>query len=109
MRYNGEIYEGKHEPIITKKLFDSVSGSDEQENLNRRERDFKPYIYRGFFRCGECGCFITTETQKGHNYLRCTKRKNPCTQKYVREEIITSQIARKKSKKFLCHSIGQNG
>ncbi|PIW96447.1 hypothetical protein COZ83_00750, partial [Candidatus Kaiserbacteria bacterium CG_4_8_14_3_um_filter_50_23] len=32
------------------------------------------------------------ETQKGHNYLRCTKRKNPCSQKYVREEIITSQI-----------------
>ena len=52
----------------------------------------KPYIYRGFFRCGECGCFITTEQQKGHNYLRCTKRKNPCTQKYVREELITSQI-----------------
>jgi hypothetical protein len=49
-------------------------------------------VYRGFFRCGECGCFITTETQKGHNYLRCTKRKNPCEQKYVREEIITSQI-----------------
>ena len=49
-------------------------------------------MYRGFFRCGECGCFITTETQKGHNYLRCTKRKNPCSQKYVREEIITSQI-----------------
>jgi hypothetical protein len=52
----------------------------------------KPYVYRGFFRCGGCGCFITTETQKGHNYLRCTKRKNPCEQKYVREEIITSQI-----------------
>jgi len=53
---------------------------------------FKPFLYRGFFHCGECGCFITTETQKGHNYLRCTKRKNPCEQKYVREEIITSQI-----------------
>ena len=26
------------------------------------------------------------------NYLRCTKRKNPCSQRYVREEIITSQI-----------------
>ncbi|MBI2627729.1 hypothetical protein HYW72_02250 [Candidatus Nomurabacteria bacterium] len=24
--------------------------------------------------------------------MRCTKRKNPCEQKYVREEIITSQI-----------------
>ena len=35
---------------------------------------------------------VTTEEQKGHHYLRCTKRKNPCEQKYVREEIITSQI-----------------
>ncbi|OGG80725.1 hypothetical protein A3A39_00165, partial [Candidatus Kaiserbacteria bacterium RIFCSPLOWO2_01_FULL_54_13] len=91
MRYNGEIHEGKHEPIITKKLFDSV-----QEVMIRKSKPhskgLKPFLYRGFFRCGECGCFITTETQKGHNYLRCTKRKNPCEQKYVREEIITSQI-----------------
>ena len=91
MRYNGEIFEGKHEPIITKKLFDSV-----QEVMSRKSKPhskgLKPYIYRGFFRCGECGCFITTEQQKGHNYLRCTKRKNPCSQKYIREELITSQI-----------------
>jgi site-specific DNA recombinase len=52
----------------------------------------KPYLYRGFFRCGECGCFITTETQKGHNYLRCTKRVIPCTQKYVREDQIAPQV-----------------
>ena len=91
MRYGGEIHEGKHEPIITKKLFDQC-----QEVMMRKSKPkdtgFKTYLYRGFFRCGECGCFITTETQKGHNYLRCTKRKNPCAQKYVREEIITSQI-----------------
>ena len=72
-------------------IFDSV-----QEVMMRKfkpkSRGLKPFLYRGFFRCGECGCFITTETQKGHNYLRCTKRKNPCSQKYVREELITSQI-----------------
>jgi len=91
MRYGGEIYEGKHKSIITKKLFDSV-----QEVMSRKSKPhskgLKPFLYRGFFRCGECGCFITTETQKGHNYLRCTKRKNPCDQRYVREDIITSQI-----------------
>ena len=91
MLYNGEIHEGKHEPIITKKLFDLC-----QEVMMNKSKPkspkLKPYIFRGFFRCGECGCFITTETQKGHNYLRCTKRKNPCEQRYVREEIITSQI-----------------
>jgi hypothetical protein len=49
-------------------------------------------LYRGFFRCGECGCFITTENKKVITIFRCTKRKNPCSQKYVREELITSQI-----------------
>ena len=91
MRYNGEIFEGKHKPIISKKLFDQC-----QEVMMRKSKPhskgLKTYLYRGFFHCGECGCFITTETQKGHNYLHCTKRKNPCSQKYVREEIITSQI-----------------
>jgi DNA invertase Pin-like site-specific DNA recombinase len=91
IRYGGEFYEGKHEPIITKKLFDEV-----QEVMTRKSKpktdELKPYVYRGLLHCGECGCFITTETQKGHNYLRCTKRKGVCSQKYVREEVITSQI-----------------
>src|SRR5574343_172554 len=92
IEYNGEKYDGKHKPNIKKKIFNAV-----QEVMMNKSKPktpkLKPYVYRGFFRCGECGCFITTETQKGHNYLRCTKRKNPCKQKYVREEIITSQIA----------------
>ena len=91
IEYNRELYDGKHEPIITKKLFDSV-----QEVMAKKSKPKTPklklYIFRGFFCCGECGCFITTETQKGHNYLRCTKRKNPCSQKYSREDVITSQI-----------------
>ena len=34
------------------------------------------------------------ETHKGHNYLRCTKRvKIHCSQRYVREENVTDQIA----------------
>ncbi len=106
IEYNGELYDGKHEPIITKKLFDSV-----QEVMMNKSKPkspkLKPYIFRGFFRCGECGCFITTETQKGHNYLRCTKRKNPCSQKYTREEIITSQI-QKEIKKVSLPSIWAN-
>ena len=92
IRYSGEEYEGKHQPIVSKTLFDDV-----QSVIRHRARPTgpkrKPYIYRGLFRCGECGCFITTETQKGHNYLRCTKRvKKDCSQAYVREESISDQI-----------------
>jgi hypothetical protein len=91
IEYNGELYDGKHEPIITKKLFDSVQEVMANKSKPKSPK-LKPFVYRGFFRCGECGCFITTETQKGHNYLRCTKRKNPCSQRYAREDAITSQI-----------------
>lgn len=92
MRYYGEVYEAKHKPIISKALFDKC-----QEMLKNKSKPktktLKPYVYRGAFRCANCGCFITTETQKGRNYLHCTKRKSPCSEPYVREEEVEKQIS----------------
>ena len=93
IRYGGELHEGTHKPIITKKLFDKCQAVMQRKSKSKTPT-LKPYLYRGLFHCGECGCFITTETQKGHNYLRCTKRKNPCTQRYTREEIVQAQITK---------------
>ena len=91
--YRGEHYEGKHEPIITKALFDQCQEVRIRKSQPKVHDRLKPYLYRGIFHCGECGCFVTTETQKGNNYLRCTKRvKKDCTQPYVREEKIAEQI-----------------
>ena len=94
MRFRGELYEGKHKPLITKALFDQC-----QEMLKRKSKPqtkkgktMKPFVYRGAFRCASCGCFITTETQKGHNYLHCTKRKQPCSEPFVREEEVDKQV-----------------
>ncbi len=91
IRYSGELHEGKHEPIVTKNLFDRVQAVMTRKSKPKTPQ-LKPYVYRGVFRCGECGCFITTETQKGHNYLRCTKRVVPCSQRCLREESATQQI-----------------
>ena len=91
MRYYGEIYEAKHKPIISKAVFDKC-----QELLKNKskpkKRGFKPYVYRGIFHCAACGCFITTETQKGHNYLRCTKKKGTCDERFAREEEVDRQV-----------------
>jgi len=73
-KFKGEIYEGVHEPIITKKLFDSV-----QAVLVRRskpwskEKVIKPFL--GLFRCGECDMMITAERQKGQFII--VVRKSP--------------------------------
>ena len=90
--YAGELYEGKHEPIIAKKLFDQVQEVLKQRGKPQRtERIPKPFT--GLFRCGECDMMITAEIQKGHTYYRCSKKGKPCTQKYIREEEINRQLS----------------
>lgn len=52
------------------------------------------FAFRGLIRCGECGCTITAEEQKGHNYYHCTKRRGECSQQgYVREEKLALMIS----------------
>ncbi len=95
MKYNGEIFEGKHEPIISKKLFDKV-----QEILNQRGRPQKikkhNFAFVGLMKC-LCDASITAEIKIKKNgrkyvYYRCTKKKGQCQEKYLREEILTEQI-----------------
>lgn len=96
-KYAGEVHEGTHQPIISKKLFDEV-----QAVLTRRFRWSKlkkpivPKPFSGLLRCRECNSAITAEIQKGHTYYRCTKKNKACrcTQPYIREEALDIEISR---------------
>jgi len=92
MKYRGEIFEGRHEPLISKKLFDKC-----QEVMSKRgkvqESHKNNFAFLGLLKCASCGCSITAERQKGHNYYRCTRKKGHCQEKhYLREEALTEQI-----------------
>ena len=101
IRYNGEIYEGKHEPIITKKLFDKCQGV--MLRRGKPKKSVRYFVLRDLMmRCCECGRMITAETQKGFVYYRCTKRLTNCKQKYVREEVLAAQIRKVIQKVSLC-------
>ena len=93
MKYKNELYQASHKAIISKKLFDKC-----QKVLQNRSRTVKKgqkvYVFRGLLKCGECGCAITSETQKGHIYYRCTKKRVPCSQKYIREELLSEKISK---------------
>ena len=94
--YAGEVHEGKHEPIISKKLFDAVAAV-----LNRRwryspsENKDEPKAFLGLLHCADCGMGVTCEVQKGHTYYRCTKKNKLkwCKQPYIREEDLDKQIS----------------
>ena len=95
-RYRGEVYEGKHEPIITKKLFDDVQAVvNARWRYSPKENIATPKAFMGLLHCGECGGSITAEVQKGHTYYRCTKKNKTgkCSQPYIREENLSLQIS----------------
>jgi DNA invertase Pin-like site-specific DNA recombinase len=90
--FNGELYQGNHKPMISKKLFDKVQ-EILKEKSRPQKRGEKSYAFRNLLKCGECNSAITSETQRGHIYYRCTKKKGPCSQKYIREETLAEQIS----------------
>ena len=92
MKYGGEIFEGKHEPLIPKKLFDKCQEVMAKRGKVQEVRKHN-FAFLGLLKCASCGCSITAEIQKGHNYYRCTKKKGICQEKhYLREEFLTEQI-----------------
>lgn len=91
-KYKSEIYQGNHEPIITKKLFDEVQVVMQSRGRSHKQKRYNYIFTNGFMKCGTCGCSITAEKQKGHIYYRCTKKKGLCDEKYIREEELTKQI-----------------
>jgi site-specific DNA recombinase len=101
-RYADEVYEGKHEPIITKVLYDKA-------NVVLRSRGRTPASkavpspYCGLLRCGECGMGITAEVKEKHQkngnihhytYYRCTRKSKTqkCTESPIRSELLESQL-----------------
>ena len=91
---------GKHEPLVSKELFDRVQAVLGRE---RKPKNLK-FAFRGLAVCGNCCGFITAErhfkTGNGRKrvyvYYRCTGWKNGgavCADSYIREEELILQLA----------------
>ncbi len=94
LKFKDEIYAGRHEAIISEKLFDDVQRAFKKDNkpLYRNDHDF---AFAGLLKCGECGCAITAEIKKGkYVYYHCTGHDKTCSQKktYMREEELEKQF-----------------
>ena len=93
MHYGGMTGKGKHKPLIQRQLWQKV-----QDILHGKARPHPvkhDFTYRGMLRCGECGCAISAQYAKGtYIYYRCCKTKHKkCSQPYIREEALASQLA----------------
>ena len=94
MRWNGEIYDGKHEHLIDKDVFDKV-----QTNLKRKTQNphFRKHnsLLKGKVHCEHCGGLVTWYIQKGNWYGHCSNHGEyrKCQYKTcIRQEVVEEPV-----------------
>ena len=94
IQFKNELYNGKHEPIITKELFDLAQVAFKKDNKPKYQMP-KSFMFANILKCSNCGCQISGEIKKGkYIYYSCSGGKGECEQKhvYIREEDIEKQF-----------------
>lgn len=89
-RSTGQVYQGVHQPLISKALFDRVQ--DVIEGRGTAKIVQHEFLYRRLVRCSVCHKALTGERQRGHVYYRCHAK--GCPTNAIREEWIVQAIDR---------------
>lgn len=97
--YGGKWYDGTHEPLITKELFDEVQ--EQLKTAPKARPGTKEFDFTKMILCGNCGYGITAEEKfkkrrdgslKKYVYYHCSRFDYTCKQPYVREDTLLAQL-----------------
>jgi hypothetical protein len=84
-----ETYEGVHDPLVRKSLFDQVQAVLDGKLSARPEKH--DFLFRRTVRCKSCNYSLIGETQKGHTYYRC--HTSTCQITSLREEAAEGRVS----------------
>ena len=88
--WNDNLFQGKHEPLISKELFDRVQTRLHSKTTPKVQKHL--FLFKGLVKCQTCSGTISFETHKGITYGHCNHYR-PCNDKiWVREDSLESQI-----------------
>ncbi|MEJ8560022.1 recombinase family protein [Yoonia sp. GPGPB17] len=91
MHRTGRTYQGVHEPIISKALFDKVQSL--KGDRHQKKHVVHDHPYRRLLTCGHCNRSLYGEVQKGHVYMRCQTPGCPTTS--IRQDRLEAEIVEK--------------
>ena len=81
-------FQGVHEPIIDKALFDRVQAL--KSNKQIKKETVHNHLYRRLITCGHCTRSLYGELHKGRVYMRCQTR--GCATKSIRQDRLMSEF-----------------
>ncbi|HEY4499491.1 MAG TPA: recombinase family protein, partial [Candidatus Paceibacterota bacterium] len=97
---SGDWYQGKHQPIITKELFDKVQANLQEQYIPKTES--KEFAFTRLIKCGYCESGITADEKfkklkdggvDRHVYYMCTKAKNTdCKNQAINEKDLVEEL-----------------
>ncbi len=104
VRYKGEIFQGRHEPLISKELFDRVQViMDERSERGTRQRRHHHFL-KGMLWCGRChGVEIESrmlmQWSNGnggrYRYFFCRRRQqHECDSRYLEGDVVEAAVER---------------
>jgi len=56
--WNGHLYLGKHQPLVTRELWERVQGVLDGRHAKKNRRVKHDFAFSGLISCGHCGCSI---------------------------------------------------
>jgi site-specific DNA recombinase len=98
--WNGNLIQGRHQPLISVELWERVQGVLDGRNAGKAKRGKHDFAFSGLIACAKCGCSVVGEIKKQrYVYYHCTGyadkcQGNPasCRRSYVREEVLEKQF-----------------
>jgi DNA invertase Pin-like site-specific DNA recombinase len=115
MEHSGQLYEGKHPPMLSQQEFQTIQ--HKLRRVNSVQRQKQEFDFTGLIRCGLCGCRITAERKTKHYkgtgrtrtyvYYHCTGGKGGCIKQSMTQEQIETQVTDLLSRMTLRPKIAQ--
>jgi hypothetical protein len=96
-KHRDEYFDGSFASILSPTLFETVQTKLATRATPRKSKQTHDFPFTGLFRCGECHSMITAQWATGkcggrYRYYRCTKKSGYCSQGYLREDLLASQV-----------------
>lgn len=94
--WQDKVYQGKHEPIVSKDLFYRVQEVLKNRSVDTGEKGRLEFLLRGLAHCAACGRRLTGEIHPRGSYYRCLPsiHEARCRQRYTPVNDLDGQLER---------------